>query len=175
MIATFILQRLVDHSNVSGTGVVAYGAEFPDGAVALRWPGEHPSTAAWEDVRDMEAVHGHDGDTLVEYTSESRLLAAYQRVMPWLLSARYHDRPTVCAPHPDHPDRLRLVFLDERVWRFWIALMDGSSHAAVHEEVNGEMQHRFTTPDGLIWLVYHSPIEMPKTYHDPFDDAEEAT
>lgn len=158
MTATFILQRHVDHSGVSGTGVVAEGAEFSDGSVALRWPGEHPSTAVWPDMRDMEAIHGHQGDTVVQYTGSERLVAAYQRVVPWMLSARYADRPITCAPHPDHPDRLRATFKDERAWRFWVALLDLSTDTASHEEVDGEVRHTVITPDGNVWLVWHSPI-----------------
>lgn len=157
MTATFILQRHADPSGVSGTGAVAYGAEFPDGAVALRWPGEHPSTAAWNDMRDMEATHGYQGATVVEYSDRDRLLGAYKRVTGWLLSARYADRPITCDPHPDHPDRLRLTFKDERTWRFWVALLDGSTHAATHAEVNGEIATTWITPDGNVWLQYFTP------------------
>lgn len=171
MTATFILQRHVDHSGVSGTGVVAEGAEFSDGTVALRWPGEHPSTAVWPDMRDMEAIHGHQGDTVVQYTDHERLLAGYKRVVPWMLSARYADRPITCAPHPDHPDRLRCTFKDERVWRFWSALLDLSTDTASHEEVAGEVRHTVITPDGNVWLQYHSPLadEDPLTTFDRED------
>lgn len=154
----FTLHRTHDPSGVSGTGDVAWGCEFPDGAVAVRWPGEHASTAAWSDIRDVEAIHGHGGSTVVTYTDCSRLVAAYQRVVPWMLSARYHDRPVTCAPHPDHPDRLRCTFKDERVWRFWLALLDGSSDAATHVEVNGEIAHTWISPDGDLWLQWFSPL-----------------
>ena len=56
---------------------------------------------------------------------------------------------------------MRLTFANEDAWRFWIALLDGSTDAAIHEEVAGEMQHRFATPDGLVWLTYHSPLPSP--------------
>lgn len=154
----FVLHRYEDVSKVSGTGDVAFGCEFPDGAVAVRWPGEHPSTATWGDIRDVEAIHGHGGSTVVTYLDSSRLLTAYQRVTHYLLSARYHDRPITCAPHPDHPDRLRCTFRDERSWAFWVALLDGSTLAATHAEVNGEIEHTFVTPDGNLWLQYHSPL-----------------
>jgi hypothetical protein len=168
--ATFVLQRHKDVSGVSGLGVVAHGAEFDDGSVALHWPGEHPSTAVWEGMRDVEAIHGHEGATLVEYTDADRLVKAYARVMPWLLSARYADRPTTVAPHPDHPDRLRLVFTTERVWRFWIALLDGNSDAAIHEQSAGGTEHRWTSPDGLLWLSWTEPT--PGLTWENHDDPE---
>lgn len=168
----YILQRYADRSGVSGIGTVADIYEAPDGAVAIRWRGEHPAWGIWPDIRDLEAIHGHGGDSIVQYLEKDRLLSAYQRTITWLLSARYADRPITVMPHPDHPDRLRLTFKDERVWRFWISLFDGSSHAAVHEEVAGEIEHRWVTPDGDLWLIYHSPISNPGTAWDRHDDPE---
>lgn len=163
----FTLQRHVDVSKVSGTGEVAFGVEFPDGAVAVRWPGEHPSTAAWSDIRDVEAIHGHEGATVVAYLDKDRLLSAYQVVMPYLLTTQEHMRPLMVSPHPDHPDRLRIILLSERAWKWWIALLDGSSDTAVHEEVDGEMQHRWVSPDGDIWCIHHTPTA---TSSDPEED-----
>ena len=156
--ATFVLNRHEDVSGVSGTGVVCEGCEFSDGAVAVRWLGEYPSTAIWGGMREMEAIHGHSGKTVVQYNDAERLVRAYQRVMPWLLSSRDRDVPITCAPHPDHGDHLRLTFKEEWAWRKWIALLDGSSFAASHEEVNGEMQHTFITNDGDVWLQYFTPL-----------------
>lgn len=156
-IATAVVRRHHDISGVSGTGDVAELAEFSDGAVAVRWPGDHPSTACWNDIRDVEFIHGHQGATEIVFTEEARLLAAYKQVTHFLLRARYFDRPITCAPHPDHPDRLRCTFRDERSWRFWIALLDGSSDAATHEEVDGETEHRWVSADDNVWLVYYTP------------------
>jgi len=41
---TFVLHRDEDVSGVSGTGVVAEGVVFSDGAVVVRWLGKHAST-----------------------------------------------------------------------------------------------------------------------------------
>lgn len=169
MSATFVLQRNIDHSGVSGTGVVAYGIEFDDGSVALRWPGEHPSTAVWSDMRDMEFIHGHEGDTVVQYSDPERLNRAYKRAVAWMLSARYADRPVTCDEHPDHPGRLRLTFKDERPWRFWISLLDGSTHAATHVEVNGETAHTWVSPDGDLFLQYFTPLADDNDPYDPRD------
>lgn len=64
---TFDLIRYHDVSGVSGTGVVAWGVQFPDTSVAVRWPGEHASTAVWNSVEDLLAVHGHNGLTVVRF------------------------------------------------------------------------------------------------------------
>lgn len=61
----FYLYRREDVSGVSGTGVVAYGVQFPDGAVAIRWAGDHPSTVIWGSLAGALAVHGHEGRTSV--------------------------------------------------------------------------------------------------------------
>lgn len=59
----FELHRDVDHTGVSGTGVVADGVEFPGGTCVLRWRGERASTVVWGSVGDVLAVHGHGGAT----------------------------------------------------------------------------------------------------------------
>ncbi len=65
MTRTFTLDRDVDISGVSGTGVVAEGVQFSDGTVVLRWRGEHASTVVWSSVESALAIHGHDGATRV--------------------------------------------------------------------------------------------------------------
>lgn len=167
-IMTGLLRRHVDISNVSGTGDVAELAEFSDGAVAVRWHGDHPSTACWNDIRDVEFIHGHKGATEIVFNDAERLVRAYQRVMPWLLSSRDRDVPITCAPHPDHSDRLRLTFKEEWAWRKWVALLDGSSFAASHEEVNGEMHHTWISPDGDLWFQFFSPLAKADE-SDPYD------
>jgi hypothetical protein len=61
----FELHRDEDETGVSGTGVIAWGVEFPDGTVALRWATEERSTSVWASIRGMESVHGHNGKTRV--------------------------------------------------------------------------------------------------------------
>lgn len=54
----FELQRDLDVSGVSGTGVVA------EGIAVVHWiAGEHHSTVVWPDVAGVEAIHGHGGAT----------------------------------------------------------------------------------------------------------------
>lgn len=68
---TFELHRDEDVTGVSGTGIVAEGAVFDDGAVALRWiVGEHRSTGAWASIEAVIAVHGHDGRTRLVWTDQ---------------------------------------------------------------------------------------------------------
>lgn len=59
----FELHRDRDLTGVSGTGVVAEGVEFTDGAVAVHWPGSYVSSVIWASVEDAVAVHGHAGAT----------------------------------------------------------------------------------------------------------------
>lgn len=66
----FALYRIEDETGVSGTGVVAQGAVFEDGTVALRWLTERRSTAVYASIEDVEAVHGHGGRTRVVWLSE---------------------------------------------------------------------------------------------------------
>ncbi|HTF53591.1 MAG TPA: hypothetical protein VK735_39615 [Pseudonocardia sp.] len=66
----FQLNRRVDHTGLSGTGTVADGIEWPDGTVVLRWRGDRSSTVYWSSIEDVEAIHGHDGDTAVEWVDQ---------------------------------------------------------------------------------------------------------
>jgi hypothetical protein len=68
-VLTGVLRRHVDISGVSGVGDVAEFCEFSDGSVAVRWLGEHPSTAVWGDIRDVEFIHGHKGATEILFDS----------------------------------------------------------------------------------------------------------
>lgn len=64
---TFDLVRLKDATGVSGTGKVAEGVVFMDGTVAMRWLTEHRSTAIYESAREVVAIHGHGGLTVLRY------------------------------------------------------------------------------------------------------------
>lgn len=74
----FIVRRLEDVTGLSGTGVVAEGVEFSDSTVAMRWlqlsPGNphyqrgvRATTVLHEHVESVEALHGHNGRTIVEW------------------------------------------------------------------------------------------------------------
>jgi hypothetical protein len=63
----FMLWRTTDDTGVSGTGVVAWGVRFPDGRAALRWNTEQRSTACYDSMDDLEAIHGHGGATKVRW------------------------------------------------------------------------------------------------------------
>jgi hypothetical protein len=66
----FLLDRFEDASGVSGTGFVAEGVVFTDGTVALRWTVELQSTALYDSVDDLLAIHGHDGSTHVQWVDD---------------------------------------------------------------------------------------------------------
>ena len=70
---TFELDRKVDETGVSGTGVVAEGVVFHDGTVALRWKTANKSTTLFASVDEMVKVHGHGGATTVRYCDPDRL------------------------------------------------------------------------------------------------------
>lgn len=61
----FGLYRHQDVTGVSGSGTVAYGVQFADGTVVIRWLGENPSTVVWASLDAAMRVHGHDGRTRV--------------------------------------------------------------------------------------------------------------
>lgn len=67
---TFHLARRVDHTGVSGTGRVAEGVEFTDGTVVLRWRSATASTVVYGTLADVQAVHGHHGDTEIVWEGQ---------------------------------------------------------------------------------------------------------
>jgi hypothetical protein len=77
----FKLVRHEDYSDTSGTGIVAYGVEYADGAVHMQWLNAgnddlntDSNGCAFKPAPDgiaaTEEIHGHDGRTEVEYIDE---------------------------------------------------------------------------------------------------------
>lgn len=65
MIKTFVLRRIEDISGISGTGDVAEGVMFSNGKCVLSWTTEHQSIAIYDSLKELEAIHGHNGSTEV--------------------------------------------------------------------------------------------------------------
>lgn len=74
----FSLHRMSDETGVSGTGVVAWGVQWPDGSVSMRWLGATPSFVNYEGAdpneiagrygkEHAERVHGHHGKTILNW------------------------------------------------------------------------------------------------------------
>ena len=72
----FLLVRDDDITGISGTGTVAEGIEFDDGSVAMRWHevegphyerGVRATTVLHQNIRSVEALHGHNGATHIEW------------------------------------------------------------------------------------------------------------
>jgi phage-related protein (TIGR01555 family) len=67
----FELVRNVDETGISGTGVVALGMVFPDGAVSMRWQTKHRSNTQFESLDELLEIHGHEGKTVVRFVDET--------------------------------------------------------------------------------------------------------
>jgi hypothetical protein len=76
----FWLNRRVDKSGVSGTGIIAEGVVLSDGTAVLRWLKGHKSTAIYDNVQQLVAIHGHQHATLVTFDrpASQRLIAVTQ-------------------------------------------------------------------------------------------------
>ena len=61
----FILNRVEDESGISGTGIVAEGIEFSNGKCAICWTTRYSSIAVYDNIKELEMIHGHDGSTIV--------------------------------------------------------------------------------------------------------------
>jgi hypothetical protein len=86
---TFVLQRDVDATGISGTGVVAEGVAFSDGTVAVRWLGPiqqkwgliEPTTVLHPNIENVTNLHGHNGQTKVVWGSSTDLCKHCGRVI----------------------------------------------------------------------------------------------
>ena len=68
---TGVLVRTDDETGISGTGVVAWIVEFPDGVTVTRWAvTDIRQTCVWAAVDDVLAIHGHGGKTTIKWASE---------------------------------------------------------------------------------------------------------
>jgi len=67
MTRRFNLIRDVDTTGISGTGHVAWGVQFPDGACVVRWKTKVTSCAFYAHVDDVIAIHGHNGATRLQW------------------------------------------------------------------------------------------------------------
>ena len=63
----FALNRLVDETGISGTGLVAEGVLFARGKVVLSWLTQHNSLGIYDSLAEMMAIHGHGGKTRIEW------------------------------------------------------------------------------------------------------------
>lgn len=80
--ATFVLRRTRDTTGVSGTGVVADGAMFPDGRTVTRWRDTRgvQQTCVWDNIGQVKEIHGHNGDTTIELVPVGELIRALAHV-----------------------------------------------------------------------------------------------
>lgn len=63
----FHLERDEDVSGVSGTGITAYGIQFFDGTVVMRWDTLVCSTGLYDSIEDLERISGHGGATRIVF------------------------------------------------------------------------------------------------------------
>lgn len=61
----FVLQRTEDESGVSGTGMVAEGTLFTNGKVVLAWVSDIKSVTVYENMEELDQIHGHGGKSHV--------------------------------------------------------------------------------------------------------------
>jgi hypothetical protein len=67
----FFLVRSKDLTGVSGTGIVAEGVVFSDGQAILKRLREPYSLGVYQSIKHLINVHGHEGNTKVQYIDKS--------------------------------------------------------------------------------------------------------
>lgn len=64
----FYLKRKEDETGISGTGIIALGAEFyPSGVCVLKWITSTSSLGIYDNIHEMIEIHGHGGKTEMIY------------------------------------------------------------------------------------------------------------
>ncbi len=63
LVRRFLLKRSKDVSGVSGTGIVAQGAQFADGICVMEWLTKISSIAIYKSADELIEIHGHEGST----------------------------------------------------------------------------------------------------------------
>lgn len=68
----FVLDRKVDISGNSGTGIVAEGVMFTGGRVVLTWFSHFNSITVFDSMEAMKKLHGHGAHTVVVWVDEEQ-------------------------------------------------------------------------------------------------------
>jgi hypothetical protein len=66
----FKSMRDEDKSGISGIGLVAVGVVFPSGKVVVEWLGPHSTFGIYDNLTDVERIHGHGGKTRVVFVTQ---------------------------------------------------------------------------------------------------------
>ena len=66
----FLVVREEDVSGTSGTGIVAEGVLFSTGKAVIAWTTKYTSVAVYDSLAELEAIHGHEGRTTIEWVDE---------------------------------------------------------------------------------------------------------
>ena len=66
----FTLRRTEDESGISGVGDVAEGVEFSNGKCVLCWITQYRSVAVYDSIRELDAIHGHNGKTEIVWVKQ---------------------------------------------------------------------------------------------------------
>jgi len=61
----FHLMRKEDVHGKSGTGLVAEGIEFSDGAVVIKWLSQYWGVNVFLNIHEVKHLHGHEGKSRV--------------------------------------------------------------------------------------------------------------
>jgi hypothetical protein len=66
----WFLFRKRDETGMSGTGIVAWGIQWPGGMVAYKWSTSPSTIQIAQSPYDVQQIHGHDYDSEVRFLDE---------------------------------------------------------------------------------------------------------
>lgn len=86
------LYRHEDVHKLSGTGVVAWGVEWPDGRVCTWWaqsPAGVHQISTWKHLGEISLTHGHSGRTRIVVLGSVAAVEQFDTADLWALLRRY--------------------------------------------------------------------------------------
>lgn len=63
----FCLRRRIDVTRISGPGLIGAGVQLPDGTCVFQWAPPASSIVIHRSAADVIAIHGHNGNTVLEW------------------------------------------------------------------------------------------------------------
>ena len=66
----FHLERDIDETGISGTGIVAEGVMFTNGHVAMTWLSPFLAVNVYDNMEVVVQLHGHNGKTRVVWDDQ---------------------------------------------------------------------------------------------------------
>lgn len=137
----FRLVRVQDATGISGVGVVAEGTHYTSGKATLSWITTWRSVAVYDSIEDVMSIHGHNGQTLIDWIDGGNLDPEAVDRLPYQI----HNRNEVLAHLRLYPHKVEIL---DRAWGFVQEYFPGRPMTLRFDEGSGQMIAAVVQPAG---------------------------